>query len=235
MAGWRSASGGNQGTAAQASRVQLAKATNWLIAGLLLLLGAFGLTVIAAGEGTLPGDVALTLALQRPTSEEIDAIARAVSFAGDDFPAMVVLALVGVAGLVYVGRPDLALFLGGAAALRAVGPVLKLVINSPRPTVETVSVVAQADGLGFPSGHALGAALFYGAIAVIAPQVVSNRLVALEIQVAAFAMMGVIALSRVRLGVHWPTDVAGGLLYGLALVCLMQSALLAWRQGRLRT
>jgi membrane-associated phospholipid phosphatase len=65
--------------------------------------------------------------------------------------------------------------------------------------------------------------------------VVPNRLVACGIQVAAFVMMGVIALSRVRLGVHWPTDVAGGLLYGLALVCLMQSAMLAWRQKRLRT
>ena len=235
MAGWRSASGGNQGTAARASPVRLGTATDWLIAGLLFLLCAIGMAVIAAGEGTLPGDVALTLALQRPTSEEIDAIARAVSFAGDDFPAMVVLALVGVAGLVYVGRPDLALFLGGAAALRAVGPVLKFVINSPRPSIETVMVVVQADGLGFPSGHALGAALFYGAIAVIAPQVAQNRLVASGIQVAAFAMMGAIALSRVRLGVHWPTDVAGGLLYGLSLVCLMRSAMLTWREGRLRT
>ena len=31
----------------------------WLVAGLLMLLAAFGLAVVAAGEGTLPGDIAI--------------------------------------------------------------------------------------------------------------------------------------------------------------------------------
>ena len=92
-------------------------------------------------------------------------------------------------------------------------------------------IVAQADGLGFPSGHAMGAALFYGAIAIVAPQVIANRLVARGIQVAAFVMMVLIALSRVRLGVHWPSDVVGGLLFGLAIVCLLQAVLLTWRRA----
>ena len=207
----------------------------WLLAGLVLLLAALGLTVVAAGDGTVPGDVAIASAVQRPASAELDAIARLASLIGDDVPAMVVLALIGVVLLAYVGRRDLALFLGIAAALRAVGPGLKLVINSPRPSIESVMVVAQADGLGFPSGHAMGAALFYGAIAVIAPQVVGNRPVARVIQVAAFVMMTLIALSRVRLGVHWPSDVGGGLLFGLAIVCLLQAAMLAWRRAHLRT
>src|SRR3712207_4757218 len=230
--GWGSASGGNQRTLTVMRPAQPGIATSWLITGLLFLLCALGLTVIAAGEDTVPGDAALAVAVQRPRSEEVDAIARAVSFVGDEFPALVVLALPGVMGLVYVGRTDLALFLGVAAALRAIGPVLKLVINSPRPSLETVMVADQADGLGFPSGHALGAALFYGAIAAIAPQVIPNRSVASGIQVAAFVVMGLIALSRVRLGVHWPTDVAGGLLYGLGLVCLMHAALLTRQQRR---
>ena len=95
-------------------------------------------------------------------------------------------------------------------------------------------VVAQADGLGFPSGHALGAALFYGAIAVIAPQAIGGPMVVRAIQALAVVMMLLVAWSRVRLGVHWPSDVAGGLLYGLGLVCLVQAAFLAW-QSRVRT
>jgi undecaprenyl-diphosphatase len=202
---------------------------------LVLLLAALGLTVVAAGDGVVPGDIAIAQAVQRPASAELDAMARVVSLVGDDFPAMVVLAVIGVVGLAYIGRRDLAVFLGVAAALRAVGPVLKALIASPRPSPEAVMVVYQSAGLGFPSGHAMGAALFYGAIAVIAPQVVTNRGVALGIQVAAFVLMGVIALSRVRLGVHWPTDVAGGLLFGLAAVCLMQASFLAWRHAQLST
>jgi undecaprenyl-diphosphatase len=208
--------------------------TKWLLAGLLLLFAALALALAAAGEGTLPGDIAIARAVQQPISAELDAIAKAASLIGADFPAMVVLAVIGVALLTLLGRRDLALFLGVAAALRAIGPGLKVLIASPRPSVEAVVIVAKADGLGFPSGHAMGAALFYGAIAIIAPQVVANRLVARGVEVAAFAMMILIALSRVRLGVHWPSDVVGGLLFGLAAICLMQAIWLAWRQAQIR-
>jgi undecaprenyl-diphosphatase len=205
-----------------------------LLAGLVLLLAALVLAMAAAGEGTLPGDIAIARAVQRPVSAELDAFAVGFSLIGADFPAMVALAIIGIGWLTFLGRRDLALFLGVAAALRAVGPILKVLIASPRPSVEAVVVVAKADGLGFPSGHALGAALFYGAIVIIAPQVVANRLVARTIQVAAFAMMALIALSRVRLGVHWPSDVVGGLLFGFAAICWMQAVWLAWRQAQIR-
>ena len=209
-------------------------AGKWLIAGLVLLLGAFALAVAAAGPGTVPGDIVIARAVQRPASATIDAFAGVISQIGADYPSTVVLTIVGVGLLTFLGRRDLALFLGIAAALRAIGPVLKVLIGSPRPSVEAVAIVAQADGLGFPSGHAMGAALFYGAIAIIVPQVVASRTVARGIQVFAIAMMALIALSRVRLGVHWPSDVAGGLLFGLAAVCLLQAALLAWRQAQVR-
>jgi membrane-associated phospholipid phosphatase len=207
----------------------------WLIIGLVLLFAALALTVIAAGEGVVPGDIAMARAVQWPASPEIDAAAGFVSLVGDEFPAMVGLGLVSVVMLVAVGRQDLAVFLGAAAALRAVGPGLKELIASPRPTSEVVAIIVPAEGLGFPSGHAMGAALFYGAIAIIAPQVVANRRIARGIQGAALAMVVLIALSRVRLGVHWPSDVAGGLLFGLGVVCLMQAGLRAWQSHAART
>jgi undecaprenyl-diphosphatase len=210
------------------------RAKRWLIAGLALLLAAIVLTFVAAGEGIVPGDIAIARAIQQPPSPQLDAAARVVSAIGDEFPAMALMALGGVALLLLRGRRNLALFLALAAALRGLGPLLKVLINSPRPTLEAVVVVAQAEGLGFPSGHALGAALFYGAIAIIVPQVVKNRPLARVLQTIAVIAMLLIAWSRVRLGVHWPSDVAGGLLFGLGLVCLLQAAFLFW-QARFRT
>ncbi len=209
--------------------------STWLLGGLALLLVALVLTMVAAGPGTVAGDIAIARAVQRPTSGTIDAVAEVISLIGADFPSMLVLALIGVGLLAVLGRRDLALVLGVAAALRAVGPVLKVLIASPRPTIEAVVIVAEADGLGFPSGHALGAALLYGAIVIIAPQAIANRLIARGIQIFAIAMMALVALSRVRLGVHWPSDVVGGLLFGLAAVCLMQGVMLAWRHAQVRS
>jgi undecaprenyl-diphosphatase len=201
---------------------------------LVLLLGALALAVVAAGEGILPGDIAIARAVQRPPSATIDRAASVASLVGDDFPSAAVIAVIGIGLLMILGRRDLALFLGAAAALRAIGPVLKVLIASPRPSAEAVVIVAKSDGLGYPSGHALGAALLYGAIAIIAPQVVADRLATRAIQVISIALMALIALSRVRLGVHWPSDVVGGLLFGLGAVCLLQAAFLTWRQADVR-
>ena len=227
----QSPSSGGRGPSTTAEKRTVA---NWLVAGLVLLLAALGLALAAAGPGTVPGDIAIARTVQRPTSGTIDAAAEVISLIGADYPSTLVLAAIGVGLLIFSGRRDLALFLAVAAALRAIGPVLKVLIASPRPTGEAIVIVAKADGLGFPSGHAMGAALLFGAIMIIAPQVVANRLVARGAQVVAIAMMALIALSRVRLGVHWPSDVAGGLLFGLAAVCLMQAVVVAWRQAQVR-
>jgi undecaprenyl-diphosphatase len=206
-------------------------ALRWALVGFALLLAALLLGVAASGDITVRGDLQVSHTIQRPTLLLLDAIAHAASAIGDTFPGMLVVVFAAVIFLIARGRPDLALFIAVAAALRAFGPVLKTVAASPRPSAETLVVLAEADGFGYPSGHALGAALLYGAIAVVTPEVVSNQVLARGIQVFAVAMIVLIALSRVRLGVHWPTDVLGGVLIGLGLVCLLYSVFLAW-QGR---
>jgi undecaprenyl-diphosphatase len=207
----------------------------WAFAGFVLLLAALLLGVAASGDSTVRGDLQISHAIQRPTSLLLDAIAHAASAIGDTFPGMLVIVSAAVIFLIAQGRPDLALFVAAAAALRAIGPTLKTIAASPRPSDESLAVLAEADGFGYPSGHALGAALLYGAIVIVAPEVVSNQVLARGIQFFAVAMFVLIALSRVRLGVHWPTDVLGGVLIGLGLVCLLNSAFLTWQSRAART
>lgn len=104
---------------------------------------------------------------------------------------------------------DLALIVvaAGSAALPS---VVKLIVARPRPTIEHLTHLTS---LSFPSEHTTQAAAIYLAIASLLTQGRSElwRRVALA---AALVIAVMVALSRVFLGVHYPTDVAAGLLLG---------------------
>ena len=75
----------------------------------------------------------------------------------------------------------------------------------------------------FPSGHALFAACFYGALATVLA--VELRSVAARRALWAGAMVAILCIgwSRINLGVHYPSDVLGGYLAGAAWVQLLRA------------
>lgn len=75
-----------------------------------------------------------------------------------------------------------------------------------RPLYEAA---ATADGFGFPSGHATGATVVYGGLALLA-DVGTRR----QRAVAAGTVVGLVSLSRVVLGVHYVADVVAGAALG---------------------
>jgi membrane-associated phospholipid phosphatase len=137
--------------------------------------------------------------------------------------------LVGVLAVVlwFRGARRLALW---AVATMAAGAVLDLVLKSAvgrvRPTLP--NPVAHAPGASFPSGHAFTATLGCGVILLILLPVLSRR-ARWAAWVLAVLIAGAVGYSRVALGVHWPTDVAGGWLLGVGLLAATVSAFQTWR------
>lgn len=70
----------------------------------------------------------------------------------------------------------------------------------------------------FPSGHATGTTVFYGLIAVIAIIFIQRLGRRWLVAGVALLIIAFVLVSRVYLGVHYPTDVIGGLLFGTATV-----------------
>ena len=70
-----------------------------------------------------------------------------------------------------------------------------------------------AQGFSFPSGHSMNAAVIYGTLARLFKKK--------PVTIAAFVLIGLVGLSRVMLGVHWPTDVLVGWSVGAVLVFLV--------------
>jgi membrane-associated phospholipid phosphatase len=114
------------------------------------------------------------------------------------------------------GRPGAAIWLTAVVAVGSVlNPVLKQVFHRDRPTV--VGPVESFDGLSFPSGHAASAALMCSALALLfwsRPGRTGHAALVLGVVLVPLLC----GWTRITLGGHYPSDVVGGTLWGVAWV-----------------
>ncbi len=123
-----------------------------------------------------------------------------------------------------------ALFLFAASVSGAMlGTWLKQWLGRPRP--EIVPHLVEVSSLSFPSGHAMNSAIIYLTIALILTRTVSERRVRLYLRGLAIALTAMIGVSRVFLGVHYPSDVLAGWLVGAAWATLCWTAALKLQQA----
>ena len=205
---------------------------------LLGLLGAAALAVAAVPLAVLvrrefPPLVRLDTRLTESAEAAVSgsslllALAKAVTLLGDPFLLTALATLLAVR-LVTRGHRRIALYVVvarvGAALLST---VLKAVIDRVRPVFD--EPVAVALGGSFPSGHALGATAFYLTAAVAVAALLPGRRPPRPLLVAAVVVPLAVAASRVLLGVHYLSDVAGGVLLGAGWAALCTAAFTAWR------
>nr|WP_240942143.1 phosphatase PAP2 family protein [Planosporangium thailandense] len=103
------------------------------------------------------------------------------------------------------------LIVTGAGAL-ILDPVLKRAVGRLRPVVE--HPVAHGGGDSFPSGHALGSIIVYGALLLVFSSAMSTRGRRVAAGVVA-ALVALIGFSRLALGVHFLSDVIGAWCLGV--------------------
>ncbi len=103
----------------------------------------------------------------------------------------------------------------GFFAIASLGAVLldkglKLIFTRPRPTLWESLI--QETSYSFPSGHALGSMVLYGSLAYLLARSHPSR--SPLIYGTAAVMIILIGLSRLYLGVHYPTDIIAGYIIG---------------------
>jgi undecaprenyl-diphosphatase len=94
------------------------------------------------------------------------------------------------------------------------GGLLKLVYARPRPNL--VPHLADVTSSSFPSGHATDSAIVYLTLAALLARAVPEAALRITIIGAAILLSLLIGVSRVYLGVHWPSDVVAGWSIGAA-------------------
>ncbi|MCB1488753.1 MAG: phosphatase PAP2 family protein [Bauldia sp.] len=201
-------------------------AREWPVVALLLLPAAalWGFILIADEviEGETHGfDTAVLVALRNPADlsdpigppwlEEMMRDFTALGGVG----VLTLMAAGGVGYLLLLRKRRAALFLavavgGGMLA----SSLLKMFFSRPRP--DLVPHESYVYTTSFPSGHSMMSAVVYLTLAVMLSRVEARGAVKAYLLGVAVLVVVLIGISRVYLGVHWPTDVLAGWAAGAA-------------------
>lgn len=195
-----------------------------VVAGLLALFLQLADEVM---EGETHGfDSAILLAFR--TANPADPIGPAwLEIVMSDLTALgghTILTLISTLAVIYllIRKKQSSALLVAASGLSgmALNHLLKTGFDRPRP--DLVSHLAEVHTLSFPSGHAMLAAIIYLTLGVLLARNEPSHPLKAFILGTAMVLTFLVGLSRIYLGVHWPTDVLAGWCIGAAwaLACL---------------
>jgi undecaprenyl-diphosphatase len=138
-------------------------------------------------------------------------------------PAVMVIMITIVAGYLWLHRKYRAMWFALFATCGglAVSLVLKSFFSRDRPT--EVPHLSETMTSSFPSGHSMLSAVVYLTLGMLLTRVVNDRASKIYFLLVAMTLTFLVGMSRVYLGVHYPTDVLAGWTAGLvwALFCWM--------------
>lgn len=221
----------------------LARLSRYEIAALLCILvlsgGVWGFVELAdeVSEGATQSiDETLLLSLRNPADHTDPLGPGWVEELGRDFTALggvgvLVLISLGALGYLLLARHYRAALFASVAVPGGVllSTLMKLGYDRPRPDlVPHESIVYTAS---FPSGHAMMSAVTYLTLAALLIRVQPQLRLKAYILVLAILLTLLVGMSRVYLGVHWPTDVLAGWTAGAAWAALCWLAM-RWMQLR---
>lgn len=131
---------------------------------------------------------------------------------------LVILFVAVLAVLLYGKQYTEAIWLsGGVIGIAGIlNPLFKLFFMRERPSLEHL---VSEHSLSFPSGHAAASMVFYGSLILLIPIFIDSKSLRWLLQAILGFTILAIGMSRVYLGVHFPTDIIGG--YALSLSWLL--------------
>ena len=206
-----------------------------LTIGLLVILGAGGwfgdiAEDMSRNAATRLLDESITSWFQAHATPLLTRISRVVTFFGSVTfltSASCVVALVTALRKRGYWLLALALVMGGGSVLNL---VLKHFFHRQRPVLENPLVTLSS--FGFPSGHTMGATLFYGLLALFLACSIGAWLGRGFVCCAAALVITLIGASRIYLGAHYFTDVIGAIAVGLAWLAFVWTGVETLRKWR---
>lgn len=191
----------------------------FLLAGALVAIVGVLLFVQLAGnvrEGATQrfDDAVMLWLAEHPVRETLEPLMVEITMLGTGSVVMAVVAVSGLFLWLTRHKHSAVLLLVTTGIGLILNNLLKMGFDRQRPQVFEWGTHALTSS--FPSGHAMSAATVYVTVAYLAARLQRRRRARWLTVVAALVLVLLIAGSRVYLGVHYPSDVAAGVVLGTA-------------------
>lgn len=198
----------------------------WSALLILAVIGFAGVIEdVLTGDPLTLADVSVSQFVQSVRTEPLDRIMVVITEFGDGVVVILTAAAL-LLGLAVARCWRILLLVASAFAMTAVSiPLIKLILQRHRP----IDIYSGAEAFAFPSGHSAFTTFLLATLALLISPHFGFRS---QIAVWTAAILGATAVgvSRIYLGAHWPSDVMGGVLFGL-FVCSLLALLLRYKTG----
>lgn len=207
-----------------------------LLAGMLWTFASLAAGI--AGGRTHAWDESFLLALREPGDPNDpvggghaeEAMRDLTALGGATWLILLTAAAAGALALLGQARSS-AVLVAAVAGGQVLSHLTKGAFERPRPSL--VSHEAYVHTASFPSGHSMMAAVTYLTLAVMLARAAPSRALKAYVIAVAVLLTAAVGVSRVYLGVHWPSDVLAGWMIGAAwaLLCYLLADWLGRRGG----
>ena len=184
---------------------------SWIIIlGIVFLIGFSLMALLFSQNEVTAFDRAIIAFVQGLESPSLTAVMKFFTFIGS-FKAIIVISLFTMALLYAVlkHRIELILFTIVLVGTPILNRLLKEFFQRARPDLHRLIEIG---GYSFPSGHAMNAASMYGILAFLLWRHIPTRWGRSLLIIFSSAMIVTIGISRIYLGVHYPSDIIAGYL-----------------------
>ena len=132
--------------------------------------------------------------------------------------AKIVFVLTILAIILIKGLKNKLFLLTGIVGTAGLNVVLKHIIQRERPNINRL---IPEKGYSFPSGHSMMSMAFYGMLIFLIFKYVKNTALKWTLIVILTILLSTIGITRIYLGVHYPSDVIGGFLVSLTYLFIL--------------
>ncbi len=181
-----------------------------LVISVLCAIG-FGLIALYVGNTKIQNFdntiISLVQGLEVPL---LTTIMKFFTVIGNTIPIVIITIMVMIVLYIFLGHRRELIFLVcvmiGSALLNT---LLKLIFQRARPDINRI---IEVKGYSFPSGHSMAAFTLYGVIAFLIWKHIPTAIGRVAIIIMSVLFITFIGISRIYLGVHYPSDILGGYL-----------------------